>query len=128
MESDKWLTIADVCRKAQCPKDMVERLITEGRIPSLLICTIDGVTRLHKGVATMLKNKKSSMFNDEQPKSAVHVEDPDGVYPGFWLTPEQAMTLAEIRVTKRLTGQMAYDTKVTLGILQDERWKCKKQR
>lgn len=62
-----------------------------------------------------------------QPPSAIHVEDPDGVYPGFWLTPEQALTLAEIRVTKRMTGRMANDLKTTLGILQDERGKCLRQ-
>lgn len=40
----------------------------------------------------------------EQPDNAVHVADPLGVYVGFWLTPEQAIELAQIRVRKRLNG------------------------
>lgn len=49
------------------------------------------------------KDKEVSL-EPEQPDNAVHVADPRGVYVGFWLTPEQAIELAQIRVQKRLNG------------------------
>ena len=123
MESDNWLTIGDTCRKANCSKEKVQRLILEGVIPPSCIRTVDGVTRLPPNVASSLKNQKSAWLNNEheQPANAIHVEDPDGVYPGFWLTPEQAITLAEIRVKKRLHGNGdVHNTKTRKGNLSRE--------
>ena len=45
----------------------------------------------------------------EQPDNAVHVADPRGVYVGFWLTPEQALMVGEMRVKKRLNGNNEAD-------------------
>ena len=92
--------------------------------------TVDGETRLHAGIVTAINETSAGWLGKEleQPANAIHVEDPDGVYPGFWLEPDAAMRLARIRVTKRITGRMANDMKATLGILQDERGRCLKNR
>ncbi|MBQ6617653.1 MAG: hypothetical protein IJH67_14935 [Thermoguttaceae bacterium] len=49
----------------------------------------------------------------EQLDNAVHVADPSGVYVGFWLTPEQAIELAQIRVRKRLNGNNEANVNLT---------------
>ena len=127
---ERWLTIGDVCRNANCPKEKVQRLILEGVIPPSCIRTIDGVTRIRPGVVGSLKSQKSAWLNDEfdQPSNAVHVPDPDGVYPGFWLTPEQALELGKIRVKHRLEGEAAYNASIPKGVLQLELGKCMKNR
>lgn len=131
MESDnRFLTIGEVARATNNPKSKIEEMILFQTIPPFFLRTIDGETRLHAGIVTALNESNAGWLGKEleQPTNAVHVEDPDGIYPGFWLTPEQALTLAEIRVTKRLTGRTANDMKVTLGILQDERGRCLRDR
>ena len=68
----------------------------------------------------------------EQPDNAVHVADPLGVYVGFWLTPEQAMELAQMRVRKRLNGNN--EANVNLAAFkfdrpsEKKRWKKRKRK
>lgn len=131
MESDnRFLTIGEVARATNNPKSKIEEMILFQIIPPFFFRTINGETRLHAGIVTAINDSNAGWLGKEleQPANAIHVEDPDGVYPGFWLTPEQALTLAEIRVTKRLTGRMANDMKATIGILQDERRRCLRDR
>lgn len=47
----------------------------------------------------------------EQPDNAVHVADPLGIYVGFWLTPEQALMVSEMRVKKTLGWQQRSERK-----------------
>ena len=82
--------------------------------------------RLNKWIEANEKQKelKSASLEIEQPPDAIHVPDPEGKYPGFWLTPEQAIMLAKIRIHHRLHGGGASDSNCRIGILQVERGKC----
>lgn len=131
MESDnRFLTIGEVARATNTPKCKIEEMIVFQIIPPCFVRNNDGETRLHAGIITAINESNAGWLGKEieQPANAVRVEDPDGVYPGFWLEPEAAMRLAEIRVAKRITGRMANDMKATLGILQGERGRCLKNR
>lgn len=131
MESDnRFLTIGEVARATNNPKSKIEEMILFQIIPPFFLRTIDGETRLHAGIVTAINESNAGWLGKalEQPPNAIHVPDPEGIYPGFWLTPEQAVTLGELRVYHRLHGGGANNPKALLGVLQDERGKCLKKR
>lgn len=123
MESDKWLTIGDVAKRTHVEKARIEALLQAEALPFSMVKTVDGEKLLHSGIVTAINEKKPGfMFEGiEQPPNAIHVPDPDGVYPGFWLTPEQAEELAKLRIRHRLNGGGASQTNCRIGIFQAER-------
>ena len=122
-EEERWLTVDDVAKATHTPKDRIEALLQAEVLPFSMVKRIDGETRLHAGLVTAINDKKPGfMFEGvEQPPDAVHVPDPDGKYPGFWLTPEQAIMLSEIRIHHRRHGGGASDSNCKIGIFQAER-------
>ena len=123
---ERWLTVDEVAMATHTPKDRIEALLQAEALPFSMVKRIDGETRLHAGIVTAINDKKPGfMFEGvEQPPDAVHVPDPEGKYPGFWLTEEQAIELAKIRIHHRLHGGGASDSNCRTGILQVERGKC----
>lgn len=125
-ESGEWLTPEEFCMRTGYKTGQLKNFLYRSKIPEyyikrksksrhsgivgFLVELVDLVLKRRAERENRLNEMKTQKRSGnitpepEQPDNAVHVEDPDGVYPGFWLTPEQAITLAEIRVYRRLHG------------------------
>ena len=127
METDeRWLTIGDVARRTNTPKKTIEAMLQSETIPFSMVKAEGGEKLLHASIVACINDKKAGFLLDtvEPPPEAIHVPDPDGVYPGFWLTPEQALMVGQFRVKHRIEGSGANALKAVSGILQAELGKC----
>ena len=127
---ERWLTVGDVARRTNTPKEVIEAMLQAETIPFSMIKAEGGEKLLHASIVTCINEKKAGFLLDtvEPPPEAIHVPDPEGVYPGFWLTPDQALMVGQFRVKHRIEGSGANALKETLGILQLERGRCTRNR
>ena len=99
----EWITLAAAARAAGYSPCGLAHVLDAGKIPTEYVKRVGKLWYIDTAAIPLIADCKERWHNTiEQPDDAIHVQDPNGIYTGLWLTPDEAQRLMTIRMLHRL--------------------------